>query len=439
MGFLTFKGGVHPDDGKSLSKDQAIQTVEAGDKLYFSVSQHIGAPAKPIVEKGDHVLRGQMIAEAGGFVSAPVFSSVSGTVAGIEKKRMPAGNLMDCIVVENDRKYEEIEYDQTDWHSLSKEEVLERIKNGGVVGMGGAGFPTHVKLSPKDPDKIDFIQVNGAECEPYLTSDYRMMIEHPDRVAEGLRIMLSLFPHAKGQICIENNKMDCVEKMKAATSGDSNIEVHVMKTKYPQGAERMLIFANTGRAINSSMLPADAGCIVDNVGTVCAVYEAVALGKPLMERIVTVTGDAANKPGNFLTPTGMLFSEVIEQAGGLKDGYEKLISGGPMMGFSVFTTEIPITKTSGGILAMMKDEVAAAEPSACINCGRCVSACPEHLIPTRLAVYADHNDKKRFLAGDGMECCECGSCTFVCPAKRQLAQSIKSMRKICLADRKKKK
>jgi electron transport complex protein RnfC len=439
MGFLTFKGGVHPNDGKSLSKDQAIQNAVAGDKLYFSVSQHIGAPAKPIVEKGDRVLRGQMIAEAGGFVSAPVFSSVSGTVTGIEKMRMPAGNLMDCIVVENDRKNEEIEYEEADWHSLSKEEILDRIKKAGVVGMGGAGFPTHVKLSPKDPDAIDFIQVNGAECEPYLTSDYRMMMEHPDRVAEGLRIMLSLFPHAKGQICIENNKMDCVEKMQKETAGDANIEVHVMKTKYPQGAERMLIYANTGRSINSSMLPADAGCIVDNIATVAAVYDAVALGKPLMERIVTVTGDAANHPGNYLAPTGMLFSELIEQAGGLKEGYEKLISGGPMMGFSVFTTQIPLTKTSGGILAMMKDEVAAAEPSACINCGRCVSACPEHLIPTRLSVYADHNDKQRFMEHDGMECCECGSCTFVCPAKRQLAQSIKSMRKICLADRKKKK
>lgn len=439
MGFLTFKGGVHPNDGKSLSKDQAIQNAVAGDKLYFSVSQHIGAPAKPIVEKGDRVLRGQMIAEAGGFVSAPVFSSVSGTVAGIEKMRMPAGNLMDCIVVENDKKNEEIEYEKADWHSLSKEEILDRIKKAGVVGMGGAGFPTHVKLSPKDPNAIDFIQVNGAECEPYLTSDYRMMMEHPDRVAEGLRIMLSLFPHAKGQICIENNKMDCVEKLEKETSGDSNIEVHAMKTKYPQGAERMLIYANTGRSINSSMLPADAGCIVDNIGTVAAVYDAVVLGKPLMERIVTVTGDAANHPGNYLAPTGMLFSELIEQAGGLKEGYEKLISGGPMMGFSVFSTQIPITKTSGGILAMMKDEVAAVEPSPCINCGRCVSACPEHLIPTRLSVYADHNDKERFIENYGMECCECGSCTFVCPAKRQLAQSIKSMRKICLADRKKKK
>ena len=439
MGFLTFKGGVHPNDGKSLSKDQAIQNAVAGDKLYFSVSQHIGAPAKPIVEKGDHVLRGQMIAEAGGFVSAPVFSSVSGTVTGIEKMRMPAGNLMDCIVVENDKKNEEIEYESADWHSLSKDEILDRIKKAGVVGMGGAGFPTHVKLSPKDPDAIDFIQVNGAECEPYLTSDYRMMMEHPDRVAEGLRIMLSLFPHARGQICIENNKMDCVEKMQKATAGDPDIEVHVMKTKYPQGAERMLIYANTGRSINSSMLPADAGCIVDNIATVAAVYDAVALGKPLMERIVTVTGDAANHPGNYLTPTGMLFSELIDQAGGLKEGYEKLISGGPMMGFSVFTTQIPVTKTSGGILAMMKDEVAASEPSACINCGRCVSACPEHLIPTRLSVYADHNEKERFMENDGMECCECGSCTFVCPAKRQLAQSIKSMRKICLADRKKKK
>ena len=434
MGLLTFKGGIHPNDGKALAKDQAIRPAEAGDKLYFSISQHIGAPAKPVVEKGDHVKRGQVIAEAGGFVSAPVFSSVSGTVAGMEKMRMPAGNLMDCIVVENDHQNEEISYEPAkDWHALSKEEVLGRIKDAGVVGMGGAGFPTHVKLSPKDPSAIDFIQINGAECEPYLTSDYRMMLEHPEKIVEGLQIMLSLFPKAKGQICVEANKMDCVEKLQKAAAGDSSIEVRVMKTKYPQGAERMLIFANTGRAINSKMLPADAGCIVDNIATVAAIHDAVVLGKPLMERVVTVTGDAAKQPGNFMTPTGMLFSELIEQAGGLTDDYEKLIAGGPMMGFSVFSTNIPVTKTSGGILAMEHDDVAASEPSACINCGRCVSACPEHLIPTRLAQFADNSKMDEFRANDGMECCECGSCSYVCPAKRQLAQSIKSMRKMCLA------
>ncbi len=437
MGLLTFKGGVHPNDGKQLSKDRPIQTIEGGSKLYFSLSQHIGAPAKPIVEKGDHVLRGQMIAEAGGFVSAPVFSSVSGKVVGIQKMRMPAGNLMDCIVIENDKAGEEISFTTSEWKNLSKEEIIGKIKDAGVVGMGGAGFPTHVKLSPKDANAIEYILVNGAECEPYLTSDYRLMLEQPEKVVEGLRIMVSLFPNAKGYLCVEDNKPEAIEKLRAACAGDAKLEVRVMKTKYPQGAERMLIYANTGRSISSTMLPADAGCIVDNSATVAAVYDAVVEGRPLMERIVTVTGDAAKQPGNFLTPTGMLFSEVIEAAGGLDEQLEKLIAGGPMMGFSLFGQEVPITKTSGGILAMKKDDVSAEEPSPCINCGRCVTACPENLLPARLSVLADHNNKVEFLAGDGIECCECGSCSFVCPAKRQLAQSIKSMRKICLADRNK--
>lgn len=384
------------------------------------------------------MIRGQMIAEPGGFVSAPIFASVSGDVTGIEKMRMPTGGLTDCIVVKNDHKNEETAYTGADWKELSVDEIKARIRDAGVVGMGGAGFPTHVKLSPKDADAIDYILVNGAECEPYLTSDYRMMIDAPDKLVEGLRIILKLFPKAKGLLCVEDNKPDAIKKLEAECAGDSNIEVRTMKTKYPQGAERMLIYANTKRKINSGMLPADAGCIVDNVATVLAVYDAVAEGKPLMDTVITVTGDGAVSPGNFLTPSGMLFSEVIEQAGGLKEGYEKLISGGPMMGFAVFGTNLPVVKTSSGVLCLMHDDVSASQPSPCINCGRCVEACPENLVPARLSVYADKGQADIFMANYGMECCECGSCSFVCPAKRQLAQSIKSMRKICLANRRKK-
>lgn len=438
MGVLTFLGGVHPYDGKELSKSQPVKKVIPGDKLYYAVSQHIGAPARPLVKRGDHVIRGQMIAEPGGFVSAPIFASVSGDVTGIEKMRMPTGGLTDCIVVKNDHKNEETAYTGADWKELSADEIKARIRDAGVVGMGGAGFPTHVKLSPKDADAIDYILVNGAECEPYLTSDYRMMIDAPDKLVEGLRIILKLFPKAKGLLCVEDNKPDAIKKLEAECAGDSNIEVRTMKTKYPQGAERMLIYANTKRKINSGMLPADAGCIVDNVATVLAVYDAVAEGKPLMDTVITVTGDGAVSPGNFLTPSGMLFSEVIEQAGGLKEGYEKLISGGPMMGFAVFGTNLPVVKTSSGVLCLMHDDVSASQPSPCINCGRCVEACPENLVPARLSVYADKGQADIFMANYGMECCECGSCSFVCPAKRQLAQSIKSMRKICLANRRKK-
>lgn len=437
MGFLTFRGGIHPDDGKAMSKDKPITAIQAGPLLYYSMSQHIGAPAKPVVAKGDHVIRGQKIAEAGGFVSAPVHATVSGTVKGIEKMRMPGGNLADCIVVENDGQMEEVKYQEASLDSLSKEEILQRITEAGIVGMGGAGFPTHVKLAPKNPEVIDYILVNGAECEPYLTSDYRRMLEEPEKLVAGLQVILKIFPKAKGCICIEDNKPDCIRNMEECTRGDARIEVKTLKTKYPQGAERMLIYAVTGRKINSSMLPADAGCIVDNVDTVTAISQAVLKGRPLMERIMTVTGDAVKEPRNFLVPIGMLHQEVVDAAGGFRCEPEKIISGGPMMGKALFTMNVPVIKTSSAILAMAEDEVAKHQPTACINCGRCAKVCPGQILPVRLSEFADHGDEEKFLAYHGMECCECGCCSFVCPAKRQLTQSISSMRKIMLAKRKK--
>ena len=437
MGLLTFRGGIHPDDGKALSREKPITAIQAGPKLYYSMSQHIGAPAKPVVSKGDHVCRGQKIAEAGGFVSAPVHATVSGTVKGIEKMRMPGGNLADCIVVENDGQMEEVAYEEASLDSLSKEEILKRISEAGIVGMGGAGFPTHVKLAPKNPEDIDYILVNGAECEPYLTSDYRRMLEEPEKIVAGLQVILKVFPKAKGCICIEDNKPDCIRMMEECAKGDSRIEVKTLKTKYPQGAERMLIYAVTGRKINSSMLPADAGCIVDNVDTVVAVCQAALKGKPLMERIMTVTGDAVKEPRNFLVPLGMLHQEVVNAAGGFRQEPQKVISGGPMMGKAMFSLDVPVIKTSSAILAMAEDEVSKNPPTACINCGRCVKVCPGQILPVRLAEFADHGDEEKFLAYHGMECCECGCCSFVCPAKRQLTQSISSMRKIMLAKRKK--
>lgn len=437
MGFLTFRGGIHPDDGKAMSKDKPITAIQAGPLLYYSMSQHIGAPAKPVVAKGDRVIRGQKIAEAGGFVSAPVHATVSGTVKGIEKMRMPGGNLADCIVVENDGQMEEVKYQEASLDSLSKEEILQRITEAGIVGMGGAGFPTHVKLAPKNPEAIDYILVNGAECEPYLTSDYRRMLEEPEKLVAGLQVILKIFPKAKGCICIEDNKPDCIRNMEECTRGDARIEVKTLKTKYPQGAERMLIYAVTGRKINSSMLPADAGCIVDNVDTVTAISQAVLKGRPLMERIMTVTGDAVKEPRNFLVPIGMLHQEVVDAAGGFCCEPEKIISGGPMMGKALFTMNVPVIKTSSAILAMAEDEVAKHQPTACINCGRCAKVCPGQILPVRLSEFADHGDEEKFLAYHGMECCECGCCSFVCPAKRQLTQSISSMRKIMLAKRKK--
>ncbi|MBR9937326.1 electron transport complex subunit RsxC [Oscillospiraceae bacterium Marseille-Q3528] len=438
MALLTFKGGVHPYDGKDLSKDKPILEVQPKGNLVYPLSQHIGAPAKPIVAVGDRVLVNQKIAEAGGFVSAPVYASVSGTVKAIEPKLVSTGSMVNSIIVENDGQYEEAEgLPVKPLEEMTREEKINIIKEAGIVGMGGAGFPTHVKLSPKEPEKIEYVIVNAAECEPYITADYRRMLENGDKLVAGLKISLSLFPNAKGIIGIEDNKMDCVKHLQELTKDEPNIEVLALKTKYPQGAERQLIYATTGRAINSKMLPADAGCIVDNVETVISIYRAVAEGKPLTSRVVTITGQAITDPKNFLAPIGMNFNELIEAAGGYKSEPEKLISGGPMMGFAMYSTDCPVTKTSSALLAFTEDEVSKYAETACINCGRCVSVCPSRIVPSRLADYSQNGVPELFEKWEGLECIECGSCSFVCPAKRPLAQAIRSMKKTVIASKRK--
>lgn len=438
MGLLTFKGGLHPYDGKELSKDQPIKEYLPQGDLVFPLSQHIGAPAQPIVKKGDRVLVGQKIAEAGGFVSANIHSSVSGTVKSVGPHLTAAGSMVNSIVVTNDGEYETVEFQTKTLAEMSKEEILEAVKEAGIVGLGGAGFPTHVKLAPKDPNAIDHIIINAAECEPYITADYRCMLEQPEKLIEGLKIMVSMFPNAKGVIGIEDNKPEAIKKLKAMTEGEAKISVAALQTKYPQGAERSLIYAVTGREINSSMLPADAGCIVDNVATAMAIYDAVVCGKPLYERVVTVTGDAIANPGNFLVKCGTNAAELVEAAGGFKTQPEKVISGGPMMGMAMFSLDVPCTKTFSSLLTFTKDEVAANEPSACIRCGRCVAACPAKLLPAKLSVLADHGNFEEFERLNGAECVECGCCSYACPAKRNLTQSMKVGRKEVLARRKKK-
>lgn len=440
MGKLTFRGGIHPYEGKELSKDHPIEKYLPKGDLVYPLSQHIGAPSVPCVKKGDTVLAGQKIADAGGFVSVPLHASVSGTVKGIEKRLNATGSMVDCIVIENDQQYQETEFQEARLEDLTKEEILNRIKEGGVVGMGGAGFPTHVKLAPKDPSKIEYILVNGAECEPYITSDYRRMIEGPEKVVKGLQVILTLFDSAKGYICIEDNKPDCIAKMKELVKDIDRIEVKEMMTKYPQGGERTLIYAATGREINSTMLPADVGCVVDNVETVISVYKAVILGRPVNSRVVTVTGDGIKEPKNLLVLAGTDMSELVDAAGGLKGKIAKAISGGPMMGFALYDLHVPCTKTTSAFLFLEHDAVSEAQEiqTACINCGRCVSVCPGHVLPARLAKLAERGDMAGFEALDGMECCECGCCSYICPAKRPLTQSIKSMRKMVLASRRKK-
>lgn len=439
MGLATFIGGIHPYEGKELSENQPIEVLMPKGELVYPLSQHIGAPAKALVKKGDQVLVGQRIGEAGGFVSAHVICAVSGTVKGIEKRRTANGSMVDSIIVENDGEYKTIEGlgEDRDPSSLSKQDILDIVKEAGIVGLGGAGFPTHVKLAPKEPEKIDYVIVNGAECEPYLTSDYRVMMEEPETVIEGLKVILQLFDKAKGVIGIENNKPEAIKKMTELVKNEPRIEVCPLKTKYPQGGERTLIYAITGRKINSSMLPADAGCIVDNVDTVAAIYRAVCKSTPLLRKIITVTGDAVASPKNFNVRLGTNYQELVEAAGGFKTEPEKVISGGPMMGQALFDLSIPVAKTSSALTCLTKDQVAEMEPTACIRCGRCVGVCPGRVVPQKLMKAAERHDLDAFVKLNGMECCECGCCSYICPARKQLTQAFKEMRKAVMASRRK--
>lgn len=440
MRLLTFQGGIHPYEGKELTMDKPIEIYLPKGDMVYPLSQHIGAPAKPLVKKGDPVLAGQKIAEAGGFFSAHIHASVSGKVKAIEPRLTVGGNKVNSIVIENDGKFDTVDFEANvkPWEELSREEILALIQDAGIVGMGGAGFPTHVKLSPRNVNQIDYIIVNGSECEPYLTSDYRRMLEEPEKLIEGLTIVLKLFPNASGIIAVEDNKPEALKLLKEKTEGLERITVHSMKTKYPEGAERQLIYANTGRYINSSMLPADAGCIVHNIDTVVAICEAVCYGIPLIDRIVTVTGDAIANPVNYKVLLGTNVQELIDAAGGFPGKEpEKIISGGPMMGKALFSTDVPIVKGSSAILCMLEDEVTMYEPSNCIRCGRCVAVCPGRVNPSQLAKLAEHGRLEEFVEQDGMECCECGCCSYVCPAKRHLTQTIAATRKTILANRKK--
>lgn len=427
MSLATFKGGIHPPDRKELSRDAALQPAKAPKTVVIPLSQHIGAPNNATVKIGDEVKAGQVVGAADAFVSAPVHTSVSGKVVAIGPFPSPMGRMINCVVVENDGRNEWVDLQASDPMSLSPEEIKQKIKAAGIVGMGGATFPTVVKLSPPKEKPIDTIILNGAECEPYLNADYRLMIERPAEVVEGLKLLMKLLGVTKGYIGIENNKPLAVDKMRDAASNFPNIKVEACEVKYPQGAEKMLIKALTGREVpNKGGLPMDVGVVVHNIGTAVAISEAVRHGRPLTERVVSITGDGVNQPRNLVVKVGTLISDVLEQCGGLKNGAVKVISGGPMMGFALSTLDTPVTKGTSGILCMMEGETAHADKfGPCIRCGRCIDICPMGLMPSMLSVLSEVGRYEECKDYGLFDCFECGSCAYVCPARRPIVQFVR--------------
>ncbi|MCG6552287.1 MAG: electron transport complex subunit RsxC [Candidatus Magnetominusculus sp. LBB02] len=420
-------GGIHPPEHKELACNAAIESCKPPQRAVIPLSQHIGAPCKALVEVGQRVVAGQLIGNPEGFVSAPVHASIAGKVTGIEAFPSPMGRMVPCIVIENDKTDEWAVFEEDPGYiERTADELKGRIKAAGIVGMGGATFPTIVKLSPPKEKKIDAVIINGAECEPFLTSDHRVMLESPKEVIEGLKILMKVLGLEKGYIGIEENKKDAIIKMREIASGDRNIEVHSLVTKYPQGAEKMLIKSILNREVPAGGLPMDVGVVVQNVGTAFAIYEACKFGKPLVERVVSVTGSAVVSPKNLSVRIGTSVSQMIEQCGGLKGGAVKVISGGPMMGFAIYDLDTPVTKGTSGIVAMEdKDIVHRTKFNNCIRCGRCVEACPMGLMPLMLSVYSEkgmYADAKDYHLFD---CFECGSCTYVCPSKRPIVQQIR--------------
>lgn len=436
---LTFKGGTHPPHSKTSTEKLSIIQAKSPDAVAIPMIQHIGAPCEPMVQVGDKVKIGQKIGEAKGFVSAPVHSSISGEVTAVEPRLTSGGGAVQCVVIKNDMQntvYEEIK-SNPDISQLTSEEIINIIKESGIVGMGGAAFPTHVKLSPPPGKVVDTIILNGAECEPYLTSDHRLMVEKPEDVLYGLRVFMKALNVKKGFIAIENNKPDALEAVYNVAKGVEGIEVVAVKTKYPQGAEKQLINACTGREVPSGGLPADAGVVVNNVGTAAAVANAVKKGMPLIERIVTVTGNGIKNPQNLLVRIGTSFKDVIDECGGFNGTPGKVIAGGPMMGLAQYSVDIPVIKGTSGILVLTEEEAKLPEMSNCIRCGKCVEVCPINLMPVNISNYALLDKFDQAESANALDCIECGACSFICPAKRPLVDSIRVAKREILAKRRK--
>lgn len=433
---LTFKGGIHPYEGKELSNTKPIRILPPPEEVIIPLRQHAGAPCRPLVKRGDEVLLGQKIADSDALVSAPIHASVSGTVKAIETRPHPTGGSVDCIIITNDGQ-DRLSPDlpaPSDVDNLSQEEIVKRIREAGIVGLGGAGFPTHVKLTPPKDKAIKTLILNGAECEPYLTADHRLMVEHAEDVIYGARVLAKALGVTEIYIGVELNKPDAIAALRQAAQG-TQVQVVGLQVKYPQGAEKQLISTIVGRQVPVGGLPMDVGVVVNNVGTAAAAAQTIRTGKPLYERIVTVSGEGIAEPQNFLVRIGTPFSALIAAAGGTKGTPRKVIMGGPMTGFTQFTTDVPVIKCTSGVLVFSDTKVETFEEGPCIKCGRCVDACPQFLIPCNLAKLASRNMLEQAASEGLLNCVECGSCSYVCPAHRYLVQNIKVAKQELIAKR----
>ena len=421
----TFRGGIHPPEHKELTEHKPIVKLDAPKMVILPLRQHIGAMLDPLVKVGDPVCMGQKIADSEQFVSAPVHSSVSGKVVKIEEYFHPSGMKIPAVFIENDGKDE---LDPSiepigDYRRLSPPDISKAARQAGLVGMGGAGFPTHIKLMPPKDKKVEYLIINGAECEPYLTSDHRVMLEEGEEVIYGLKVMMHNFGVDKAYLAIEENKMDAVEHMQKLLNGDTSIEVCVLKTKYPQGSEKHLIKAVSGREVPSGKLPIDAGAVVNNIDTCTALARVMKTGMPLIRRIVTVSGLGVKKPCNFEVRIGTDFQTLFDAAGGLKEDVKKVIMGGPMMGFPLNTLDVPMMKGSNGIIAVEPDET---KEQPCIKCGRCVDVCPMELSPLYFVKYAKDENWQGMKDMNVMDCVECRCCQYICSSKIPIINSIKA-------------
>lgn len=425
-----FKGGIHPDYNKELAKDKAIVEMPCPAELVISMSQHLGAPAKCLVKAGDYVVKGQLIGEKNGFISVPVHASASGLVKTVEPRLGAAGGTAPAVVLDTtapapaDLPTANCQLPALDWRSATREELLKRVEEAGICGMGGAGFPTAVKLNPPPNKRCEYLILNGAECEPYLTADCRLMMERADRIRVGVEIMRKVLGGPAVRIAVEANKPEAIAALeKAFADIEGNVEIVVLPVLYPQGSEKHQIYATVGRVVpEPPALPIDVGCVVENVGTVAAIANAVEKGKILLSRVTTISGDAVAEPKNVEAPLGTKYADLVAFCGGTKEPPAKVLSGGTMMGFAVSTLAIGTTKTTSGLLLLSKQRVVQYTSQACINCGRCVRACPMNLNPAEISKAVEANDIKDAEDAHVMTCIECGACSFECPAHRAITQ-----------------